>query len=651
MTLRAVVVAAALSLIGIVWIHQASLVQSPWNPYAPVYFLSVPPVPAIIFLYLLAAALPLLPGVIRVRPFSRRELALVYIILIISIPPTTFGIIELLLPWGSAAKYFGTPQNGLTDIANQYFPAWAIPRDDEAIRAMFEGSETGAIAWRAWALPLAGWTILCGLFFFAATCLVSMLHRQWSRHEHLRYPLLLLPLSVVGTGHGHAEVRGLFRNPLTWIAISLVFMHHTLNIAHQFNPAVTALMDRSYVGRLLTEWPWTAFNGLTFMHRPQMIGFSYFVSVDVLFSGWFFFVAQMAVKMIADMAGYQGAPGFPFAAQQGSGAFTAVFIALLWVGRDHLAQVFRGAIRPGSGGDEGEAMSHPLMVWGAVGGFAAIVLWCLQMKMALWVAIAYFGLMLGWAVVYGRIRAEAGLASMWAFPFVQHSAAIEAVVGTRGLMRGSDATNIVTLGLFDWMSHGYFPSLLGCVAENEKLAEEVGLPLRSIPWVMMAALGIGLAGGYWVTLRSYYSLGANVLHGAGSGMGYNVSSAMGAWNAVAGAVRQPSGPDHSQVAGMATGALVTAALYAARRTWLRFPFHPLGYAMALNYGYCLWGPFFVTWLIKLGVDKLGGATLYRRLMPFFLGLAMGDLIAGGLMWVLLALFGSEITNGYLVQFG
>jgi len=57
------------------------------------------------------------------------------------------------------------------------------------------------------------------------------------------------------------------------------------------------------------------------------------------------------------------------------------------------------------------------------------------------------------------------------------------------------------------------------------------------------------------------------------------------------------------------------------------------------------------WAIKLLVHRMGGARLYRQLMPFFLGLAFGDLLAGGIAWILIGVFGPEITNGYMVQFG
>ncbi|MCE5239050.1 hypothetical protein LLH23_11210 [bacterium] len=694
---RAVLLSVPLALAGVWWIHQASLVQAPGQIYAPVYLLSVPPVPAVIFLFVLAAlsaavarrrvrglAAPTTGPVLEAAspdgsghgrdgsphcqrgrgwlgPLSSRELMVIYIVLVVAIPPTTFGIIEMLLPWVTSPSYFGTPQDGLDELAGRYFPSWMYPHDPEAIRMMFEGSETGAVAWRPWLAPLAGWLGFIMLLFATSVCLMTLFHRQWSEHERLRYPLLLLPLSVADPGGRHAEIRGLFRNPLTWIAIALVAIHHALNVAHAYNPGVLALMDRYPVGKIFTEKPWTAFRGLTFFHRPQMVGFSYFVSVDVLFSGWFFFVFQMFIQMMADVLGYRAAAGFPYAPQQGSGAFVALFFALVWVAKAELWGMLRKATaaypaaarHPSLKG--GVTATEPLppayALWGALGGFALLIAWCVAMKMSLGLALAYFGLLLGWAVVYARIRAEAGVASMWAFPFDQHPQLITAALGNRGLIQGSDATQLVMLSIFSWFSRGYFPSMAGCVVESEKLAQETALPARLTPWLLVGALLIGMLGGYYVTLKSYYDVGANVLHGGTSSGGYNVRSAMSVWNGVSAAIRQPGPPNTPQVLGSVAGGLVTLLLVGARRAWLRFPFHPLGYAMALNYGYALWGPFLVAWIVKLVIDRLGGADWYRKLMPFFLGLAIGDLVAGGLLWIVMAIFGPDITNGYMVQFG
>jgi hypothetical protein len=85
------------------------------------------------------------------------------------------------------------------------------------------------------------------------------------------------------------------------------------------------------------------------------------------------------------------------------------------------------------------------------------------------------------------------------------------------------------------------------------------------------------------------------------------------------------------------------ALTLVRATWVSWPLHPIGYAMAgtptMN---SLWLPFLIAWAVKSAVLKGGGMRSYRRCMPFFLGLILGDFFCGASA-TLLACFLPHIT--------
>ncbi|MCX8053233.1 MAG: hypothetical protein N3B12_05445 [Armatimonadetes bacterium] len=42
----------------------------------------------------------------------------------------------------------------------------------------------------------------------------------------------------------------------------------------------------------------------------------------------------------------------------------------------------------------------------------------------------------------------------------------------------------------------------------------------------------------------------------------------------------------------------------------------------------LWLPLFIAWVIKLVILRYGGLKLYRRALPFFLGVILGECIVG-----------------------
>lgn len=250
LTYRALVIGLLLSVVSILWIHQASLVQIPGNVYAPVYLLAVPPVPAVFCLILLVALVPLSARLLRHR-LSNQELAAVYMLLVIAIPPTTFGIIQMLIPFVANPLYFQTPQDNLLQIS-EAMPKWFHPHDADVIRQMYEGSDDGSVPWKPWLYPLTMWTIFMTLLFATGLCLVSLFRKQWVERERLRFPLLLIPMSIVEKEAPGSRI-SFFRNPLVWVALAIVTVHHALNVMHAYNPAVIALGDRYPFGQMFTE--------------------------------------------------------------------------------------------------------------------------------------------------------------------------------------------------------------------------------------------------------------------------------------------------------------------------------------------------------------------------------------------------------------
>ena len=76
---------------------------------------------------------------------------------------------------------------------------------------------------------------------------------------------------------------------------------------------------------------------------------------------------------------------------------------------------------------------------------------------------------------------------------------------------------------------------------------------------------------------------------------------------------------------MGGGLGVAVILMFLRGRFLWWSLHPLGYAMADSWGmYNLWSCLFVAWACKAIILRYGGLNAYRRAIPCFLGLALGD---------------------------
>lgn len=82
----------------------------------------------------------------------------------------------------------------------------------------------------------------------------------------------------------------------------------------------------------------------------------------------------------------------------------------------------------------------------------------------------------------------------------------------------------------------------------------------------------------------------------------------------------------------------------ARSRFLWFPLHPLGYLLCLTYPMnMLWFSIFTGWLTKTLVIRFGGNNHYQRLIPSFLGLALGD-ITMMIFWLIVDALASRMGH-------
>src|SRR5207245_350550 len=99
---------------------------------------------------------------------------------------------------------------------------------------------------------------------------------------------------------------------------------------------------------------WTPLNSINLFFMLEAIGFGYFVSLEVSFSTWFFYLLEKLFACAGLAAGYE-IPGFPFMREQSAGAYIAVALLILWTSRRYLAGILRdlGKRKGGCGGQRG----------------------------------------------------------------------------------------------------------------------------------------------------------------------------------------------------------------------------------------------------------------------------------------------------------
>ena len=83
------------------------------------------------------------------------------------------------------------------------------------------------------------------------------------------------------------------------------------------------------------------------------------------------------------------------------------------------------------------------------------------------------------------------------------------------------------------------------------------------------------------------------------------------------------------------GALAEGFLMWAQHRWHWWPFHPVGFAISVGWLTSqIWLSALIAWLLKAIILHVGGGKLFQTLKPLFLGLILGNVVAGGVWFAI-----------------
>ena len=610
-----------------------------------------PPLLAFFAVLLLGSARPLLRRAAPRLVPSRAQILLIYAMLTVGVVLMGLYHIRSLLPHLIAMQYWSKDTPALLDYS-RLLPWWYAPSDREAVRRYYEGSVSGEIPWDAWAVPLVAWGLFIVAIFVAAFSMVTLVHRQWVRNERLSFPLLTIPLAIASEDDRFSLSATRGRRLLFLAGFGLAAAFNGVNIAHVLYPPVPSLTTQLQLYPYFPDRPWTPLQAVTLYYMIEGIGIGYFVPLEITFSAWFFYAMHRAIAVAGTAAGYDE-PGFPFVQEQCSGGYFAVGLILLWSLRRSLAASLRRALRRRSSGpDEPSDRLAWLGLIGSAGfvlGFAALA------GMSMRLALPFFAIIGLWALVYARIRAETGVPFMFVFPDGMAKDIFVNSVGYGTVLSWGGLKSMVLLTTLNWVSRFHLPfEQAAYQMDASKLADEARIRRRYLFAALLLALVVGLVVSYWAHLSANNLTGANLIPSAGTVGEYRATVARQEYEAMASRIAMP--PVHSmpRLVAASGGFLFVSLLSMLRRTWLGFPFHPLGYLLATALGDTgtNWFPLFVAWLCKGLILRYGGLPLYRRGIPFFLGIAIGHFLVGGVLWPISGIFLSrEVTNAYHLVFG
>lgn len=612
--------------VSLLWMRELELRTGIWVATG------VPPLPALLFLALLLVA----NGVLRYRghrgAFSPAELIVIFVMIGFALDFSGIAGIRALMPFQGALFFYATPENHFADY-QRHVPEWWYPHSPSVIKGEYEGVPGGVVPWGAYALPMLRWTFfliaLAGVFI----CLLTLLRRQWTENERLTFPLVQLPLAMLD-----GRRPSFFADPVMWLGFGIAFLYNLSRVLHAIAPVVPTPGFYTDVSPYLVG-KWEGLQPVLLFHLPQVVGLAYLVPLDISMSVWVAFVAVKLVKYFGFNLGYRAA-GFPYMQEQASGGFIAMALALLWMARRDIALGVRAAFRPGPALSDNHPLPLRWAVWGLVASLAFLLGWCWLSRMSLAVAVPFFFIIICFALVAARIRAEAGV-PFHVVPWGMASATLYNTFGTGGLVAIGGVQSFVLLSSLNWLGRFWVPSMLAeSQIESFKLADAVGVRQRRMLYAAVGAIVIGILGNFWAHTTAMFRWGElNVFHGGPQGS-FNATVAMQEFGSMTAALQAPTGPRYAQTAAALIGAVVTLGLLALRTASRFWALSPIGYLAATCWGEGnpFWFGFFEAWFLKLVILWIGGMPLFRRLVPAFLGLALGHFAGAGMLTATLGLF-------------
>lgn len=595
----------------------------------------------------------------RLLALDRRQLALVFSIVLMAAVVTSYGLLRHL-PYSIAFNNTSINTSPALvesmekiEVPESLFPdelgyGKEAPASNYFLRRLPPGEE---IPWQKWVGPLFSWG---GMALFSMTMMVGLamiVLPQWRRNERLAFPLLGLQQRLLEPPEEGRLLGGLFRKRSFWVSAGIVVLLYCLQGANVYMPnRVPAIPLKWDLSSLFTEGALYDVKELISIKKSQIVfmivGVTFFMPTRIGFSIVFFhllYVAYAAVGRTYFPPYNEGTMG-----DQHTGALVALAIGVLWLGRSQWARVFKGMFRRARSDEDSY---HRAAGWTFVIGFAGAAGWLIWVGVQPVMAVAFVAIGFMVSLVIARMVAETGI------PFMSTEC-----LYVHHLIKMAPASWLTGPTLFFAMvptlffNDGSRISAAGLGTHALGMDEKANPRRRArLAWILIGVMMIGVAVCGAVHLYMNYTedvsyTGMAPLNRSGQ---WRLSDAVGLADQHAKLMKDPKKdsfeqPEYSRPAHMAGGAVLAGLLMWACLLWPGWPLHPIGMLMGGGYLPSLgWPSILLGLVLKVSILHFGGARLYRKAAPFFMGLIVGQLIAAAIWAIIpsvLAATGGEVLE-------
>ena len=561
-----------------------------------------------------------------------------------------FGLTGYLLGYITAPYYFATEENEWAEHLHPHLPNWLLPSNEgNAVAWYYEGLPSGAeIPWGVWLLPLFWWTTVVAAAFVMLACVAVIFRKQWVQNERLVFPAMAPLIDMASEpGDGKRWLPEFTRSRLFWIGFAIAFGVLAWNCINYFLPG----FPRFPIYR--SRWYWID------RQLPPIRGyfgiftvfFSYFASLDVLFSIWFFDLVFIFEGGQLSKWGYKAiTPYYRTGVYywQTFGAFVVFVASAFWVARKHLRDVLMKALgRDPTVDDAHELMSYRAACIGLVGGMAYLFIWLVQMNFD---PLKGFLFLLALIFVYtgvAKILADTGM------PFTSKPIGTWSMVASFFGRRNISLPTLVAFRFSVVITENFKGLFLPALSHAGRVSEGVPGDQRRR---LMAAIGLVFIVSLLFNLLFTVWLGYD--QGAYNFNSWEITRAAERhFQSTVDALKKPDEPpfyekNPEEAVFLGIGGLLMAGLIYMRYRFVWWPLHPVGLAIS--------GHFlarrtsfttFLAWLIKFVMMKVGGPTVYRKSRPLFIGLLVGYILGVALSTGIDMIWFPERGHGGVHRYG
>ncbi len=522
------------------------------------------------------------------------------------------------------------PDDQVTDSQTHY----EFNAKDLVYKNFATGIPEGAdIPYQAWYGPLAHWIPLIIVFSIALLSLSLIVHRQWSNHEQLTYPLAQIGGSFIDRSDGRT-LPSVFYKRSFWIAAAVVFGFHFIRFIHAWFPsAAPGIEVEAWFGWYYKIFPVftksNPFGLLKFGWYFSLIGITFFLSREIgltLGLSHFLLAFISAQLYISTGSGLSGGD----VSNSRAGAYLAYAAVIIYTGRYYYWSVLKKALNF-KAGEEHEVDGIFAMRIFLLAVVGMLVVLCTSCELSFPIALFYTLLVLLLFLVFTRIICETGI------PFMQagwHPGMIIGKVFGVTAIGAAPLVMIYYLGLM--LTADPKECMMPYVSNSLKIAEKQGVNLKRLTKVVGVILIFAIVASIFMKMTEHYTIGANR-----SNDGYGQKWAMrGAMSKATSGITELTdlgqldkeasifniNPQDGTFGYMFLGAAGVFIFFALRFRFTGFPLHPVlflvwgTWPMSRTF-YC----FLIGWLIRELIVRFGGGQVYQSCKPFFIGLIFGEL--------------------------